>query len=371
MKQTLYSNLGEIASFAKDRFHETGETTDFVDILRIFQDNERLYNTPLEFTGSGDFLLLEEFRNHAYTLFLDAIAILSSYNMNVIKEINMLPNNKDVFTTIHLPYIKSEFHSHDYFELNYVYSGSYTQFFENEQKNFYTGDLIIIASDSPHLVEVEGDSLILCINIRKSTFDTIFWQLLSTNDILSTFFKHSLFENKSRNYLSFNIENTLPYQNLIQQIFDESNTNDDYSNIMAICLINMFFGEILREFGNTIHLYDSNDTIKFNKDFPMMMKYVEYNYATVTLPILSEKFHYTTVYISKMFKRNLNKNLSSIIQNLKLHHSVVFLESTNYNIEEISRMVGYESPDYLSRIFKRKYGISPSEYRVQHKKQSN
>ena len=41
------------------------------------------------------------------------------------------------------------------------------------------------------------------------------------------------------------------------------------------------------------------------------------------------------------------------------------LKTTEYNVAEISDIVGYESPLYFSRIFKKQNGVSPSEFRRQ------
>ena len=39
------------------------------------------------------------------------------------------------------------------------------------------------------------------------------------------------------------------------------------------------------------------------------------------------------------------------------------LKNPQYNISEISRIIGYENPLYFSRIFKKAKGLSPSDYR--------
>ena len=186
---------------------------------------------------------------------------------------------------------------------------------------------------------------------------------MDTSNILSAFFKYSLYENGFRNYLSFQIENKLPYEKLLQQLYDESNQTDEYSNTMAVSYINLFLGKLLREFGNNIYLFKANTAPPFNKDFPLIMRYMQSNYATVSLSVLSQVFHYSEVYISKMFKKNLNQSFSRILQSTRLHHAKRFLRTSNYTLEEIAHLVGYESADYLSRIFKKTYHITPSEFR--------
>lgn len=47
----------------------------------------------------------------------------------------------------------------------------------------------------------------------------------------------------------------------------------------------------------------------------------------------------------------------------RINNAVSLLETTNYNINEISTIVGYENPMYFSRLFKKQKGVSPTEYR--------
>ena len=47
----------------------------------------------------------------------------------------------------------------------------------------------------------------------------------------------------------------------------------------------------------------------------------------------------------------------------RINNAVSLLETTDYNVNEISTIVGYENPMYFSRLFKKQKGVSPTEYR--------
>lgn len=47
----------------------------------------------------------------------------------------------------------------------------------------------------------------------------------------------------------------------------------------------------------------------------------------------------------------------------RINNAVSLLETTDYNVTEISAIVGYENPLYFSRLFKKQKGVSPTEYR--------
>lgn len=47
----------------------------------------------------------------------------------------------------------------------------------------------------------------------------------------------------------------------------------------------------------------------------------------------------------------------------RINNAVSLLETTDYNVTEISTIVGYDNPLYFSRLFKKQKGVSPTEYR--------
>lgn len=63
------------------------------------------------------------------------------------------------------------------------------------------------------------------------------------------------------------------------------------------------------------------------------------------------------------FKQMTMKSPMQYILNIRINNAVSLLETTDYNVTEISTIVGYDNPLYFSRIFKKQKGISPSDYR--------
>lgn len=63
------------------------------------------------------------------------------------------------------------------------------------------------------------------------------------------------------------------------------------------------------------------------------------------------------------FKQVTMKSPMQYILNIRINNAVSLLETTDYNVTEISAIVGYDNPLYSSRIFKKQKGVSPSDYR--------
>ena len=60
----------------------------------------------------------------------------------------------------------------------------------------------------------------------------------------------------------------------------------------------------------------------------------------------------------------INSGMQYILA-IRINNAVSLLESTDYNVTEISTIIGYDNPLYFSRIFKKQKGVSPSDYRKQ------
>ena len=65
----------------------------------------------------------------------------------------------------------------------------------------------------------------------------------------------------------------------------------------------------------------------------------------------------------KKFKTRLKMSPIAYLNSIRLTNAAFLLTETNLSIEEISHQIGYTNAYYFSRIFKKKYGISPLAYR--------
>lgn len=94
-------------------------------------------------------------------------------------------------------------------------------------------------------------------------------------------------------------------------------------------------------------------------------KYIAEHYMErLTLESVSEKFYFNRTYFCKYFKKYTGKNFSEYLTEVRLNKSKELLESTNMKIYSISSMIGYDDPKYFHRQFKKAFGITPDEYRI-------
>ena len=282
-----------------------------------------------------------------------------------IREENMFMADDDITAYIHVPYIFDGIHTHDHFEINYVYHGSCVLCFADRQETLGEGAFFILAPDSPHNVYTEENSLVISVMVRKSTFESVFSPLLKLDNQLSSFFKEAIYLKDYRGCTLVGTYKTREIQAYMQSLMAEYYKTDCYHNITAISILTLAITQIMRNQPDYSFRFDFSDSPSGNFNFTVLIQYIRQNFSSVTLPMLSGMFHYSESYLSKLIYRNTGKHFGRIVREMKMERARELLEGSRLSIEAISGQVGYESYHQFSRAFKQYYGIPPLSCRRQ------
>lgn len=96
-----------------------------------------------------------------------------------------------------------------------------------------------------------------------------------------------------------------------------------------------------------------------------IIKYINGHYAEVTLENLSENFNLSRPYISKYIKDKTGMNFQDVVREARMRKARTLLKESGHSVESIAADVGYESVEHFNRLFKKSYGITPVQFRVQ------
>ncbi|WP_372631813.1 response regulator [Cohnella sp.] len=89
--------------------------------------------------------------------------------------------------------------------------------------------------------------------------------------------------------------------------------------------------------------------------------------APDSLQQFAKDHHVSVGYLSRVFKNELGVNFSDYLLEIRMERARALLETGTLSLSDISRRIGYEDPKYFSQLFKKTYGITPSEYGKQKK----
>jgi len=110
---------------------------------------------------------------------------------------------------------------------------------------------------------------------------------------------------------------------------------------------------------------EENEADKGMQLISRVRKYLQHNYMNydVSLDSVSEMLNISSSYLSVLFKKCTGVNFIDYIQELKIKEAKELLKDPLRSASEIASIVGYESASYFTRAFKKKTGLTPSEWR--------
>lgn len=88
-----------------------------------------------------------------------------------------------------------------------------------------------------------------------------------------------------------------------------------------------------------------------------------YDDQTLSLEGTAKAIGVSSVYLSRLFKQELEISFVTLLTQIRISKSVQLLNSTNRSIADIAEAVGYDSQHYFSTTFKKTVGVSPIRYR--------
>ena len=278
---------------------------------------------------------------------------LNKNNLN-LTSIDKPYTYKEIVPTININKIYTKFYQEK--PVNYLFKG--------EKHNFWEFTFV--------------DRGILYTNINGQEFK------LKQNDILfyapNQYHNQYTDEKKPSSYLTISFDMTLDDHSLlsnkvfscdknlyavIHNIIYELNSDNLYKNELIMCYLKQIILKILSSNINKSFIKPTNTTqqIYDNEILKEILDFIDSNiYTNLTINEICNKFNISSSKLHLLFKNNMSTTAKAYINNLKLKQSKDLIKEYKYSIGEISEMMGFNSIHYFSNSFKKKYGVSPSEY---------
>ena len=107
-------------------------------------------------------------------------------------------------------------------------------------------------------------------------------------------------------------------------------------------------------------LYLPTNKMAFN-----IKTYINQNYHDKNLSIdtIAAHFYMSPQYIPKLFKKAFDISIMQYIANTRITAAKTLIQTRDMGIKNIAEAVGYEDANYFSRLFKKKTGMTYTEYK--------
>ena len=108
----------------------------------------------------------------------------------------------------------------------------------------------------------------------------------------------------------------------------------------------------------------SSHSTKENSIIDQAVLYINKNYnKDISLADVSREVNISPYYFSKVFKDEMGENFIEYLTNIRIEKAKDLIKNSECSMKEICVMVGYSEPNYFSRSFKKKVGVTPTEYK--------
>ena len=138
------------------------------------------------------------------------------------------------------------------------------------------------------------------------------------------------------------------------------------SEQMLRSLIELFLIGLIRKY----EFFENKDEKQTSPSaFPIneIIEYLDNNFTEkITLEELAFLFRTNRSTLCKEFRRATNKSLGEYLADKKIQTAKKLLSQKERSITQIADMLNFDSVPYFCEFFKRKTGVTPSEYRQRH-----
>ena len=255
----------------------------------------------------------------------------------------------------------SEYHTHEFFEINYVYSGSCINLVEDENIIMNTGDMIIIHPGAFHTLYADDDCKVYNFLIEKEWLYNKIGCIIPTDSTMFSFLESAPHDDYYKYLICPHTQdayNSLtPYA---ERIIELSLSNSSWKYLLQEAAMIEYLCTIGQKRFDC-RLSDGKGASSYK--MINFLIYMSEKYDTITLDELSEKFFYSKTHICRLFLQNTGKSFNQTLIDMKLSRACYFLKNTDMTVDEIAHKVGYGSVEHFQRLFKKKNGKTPGEFR--------
>ena len=184
----------------------------------------------------------------------------------------------------------------------------------------------------------------------------VYWIHFTGSDVKNILRKYGFPDNER----IFPVGTSMEYERIFKRIIIElQRCQDNYEEMLTLLLRHLliiFQRELTRE------QVLKNEYLDHEMDTAVTYFNENYN-RDINIEEYATSKGMSVSWFIRSFKKFTGSTPMQFIVSLRVNNAQVLLETTNYSINEISKIVGYDNQLYFSRLFHKLKGFSPREYR--------
>ena len=262
------------------------------------------------------------------------------------------------------PYVP--IHWHEEVEIIFISSGTCNYKLDLSTFIVNEGDILIIGSQKLHSLSRISEKNLKWVSF---VFNMDMIKSLNSDGALLKYISPILNENHklpikiSKNDIGYNC-----LLDTIQNIIKSYSEKDIAYELELKSLLFKFFSLLYRYNFITTNENKNILTVKTIDKIKLVLNYIHTHYfEDISINKLANICDYSEYHFMRFFKKHMGLTCIQYINNYRLEKAALLLTSTNNSIMDISLETGFDSLSYFNKLFKKKYNITPKEFRLKNK----
>lgn len=265
----------------------------------------------------------------------------------------------------------TKYHKHDFYEMNYVKKGTLHEQIGSRSFTLKQGEMLIMAPKVYHSCIPEGDSVCFNLLFKKSFMEKLAENFARYDN--GNFLSSLTQRNETYSIFSFDVAND-EIKKLADKIFEMSIATvhhvDLYENlVMENAVIELLL--TMTKYTRHEYIFSSDKIARDVSNTPDdIIRYINDNFDKINLADTAARFGYSTSQLHRIIERNTGKSFTELILAVRMQKARHYLLNTHLPIKNIAYLLGLDSAEHFSRMFRKNRGMSPKEYREVYMRQS-
>lgn len=159
-------------------------------------------------------------------------------------------------------------------------------------------------------------------------------------------------------YFQIDVEKNMQLE--IKKKLNESKSRDQYFKILEL-IFEEIFEVIIKE-----------KRVTYKNEMTYALQFIEkYIAKNLSLESAASYMNISTHYFSKLFKSEVGENFIDYVTDKKVEMAKQLIGDTDIPLNSIAFEMGFNEANYFSKVFKKKTGMTPSQYRKTVEDQKN
>ena len=247
----------------------------------------------------------------------------------------------------------------DSYLIIYTHEGSGCMEYEGNTYQLFPGDLVLIDCHLPHYYYTFRESWShVDMHISGSTMPFLYQEFRLDNAPYIEAHQYSTFKEDTEKllkcYTTPTLHRGLEISNILQSIL----THMILTHQTELSKKSYITDSSLKY----LHIANQERTYS-SQNMPYLIKYMQNHQENLTLDYLSSFANISKYHLAREFKRYTGFPPNEYLLRIRLQQAKLLLKNTSSPIKIVGELVGIANESYFARLFKKRIGMTPGEYR--------